>query len=74
VLELVLRAIMEIRARPSSLAAMPPKGYVGHQFSDALEGPFLHLLFSLADLGGQRSWRLHRVSPDGEHFVLIHAA
>src|SRR5215510_16531724 len=29
---------------------------------------------SLADLGGQRSWRLHRVSPDCEHFVLIHAA
>src|SRR6266540_3521002 len=37
VLELMLRTIMEIRARPSSLAAMPPKGYVGHQFSDALE-------------------------------------
>src|SRR6266545_2661814 len=45
VLELMLRTIMEIRARPSSLAAMPPKGYVGHQFSDALERPFLHLLF-----------------------------
>ena len=29
------------------------KGYVGHQFSDALGRPFLHLFFSLADLGGE---------------------
>jgi len=27
---------------------------LGHEFSDALEGPFLHRLFSLADLGGQK--------------------
>ncbi len=26
---------------------------MGHQFSDALGRPFLHLFFSLADLGGK---------------------
>ena len=31
------------------------KGYVGHQFSDALGRPFLHLFFSLADLGGENN-------------------
>jgi hypothetical protein len=44
---------MEIRAR-RALSGHASKGYVGHQFSDALEGPFLHRLFSLADLGGQK--------------------
>ena len=53
VLELMLRAIMEIRARPSSLPAMPRRAIWGHQFSDVLERPFVHLLFSLADLGGK---------------------
>ena len=32
------------------------------------------LLFLSQTSAGKRSWRLHRVSPDCEHFVLIHAA
>jgi hypothetical protein len=44
-LELLLRTIMEIRARPTSLAAMPRRAIWGHQFSDALERPFLHLFY-----------------------------
>src|SRR5262245_65650060 len=32
------------------------------------------LLFLSQTSVGNRSWRLHRVSPDCEHFVLIHAA
>jgi hypothetical protein len=36
-LELMLRAIMEIRAHPSSLPAMPRRAIWGHQFSDVLE-------------------------------------
>src|SRR6516225_1303428 len=49
VLELMLRAIMEIRAHPSSLPAMPRRAIWGHQFSDVLERPFVHLLSSLAE-------------------------
>jgi hypothetical protein len=48
----MLRAIMEIRARPSSLPAMPRRAIWGHQFSDVLERPFVHLLSSLA-----KPWR-----------------
>ena len=35
--ELMLRAIMEIRAHSSSLPAMPRRAIWGHQFSDVLE-------------------------------------
>src|SRR3974377_1329754 len=60
----MLRAIMEIRARPSSLPAMPRRAIWGHQFSDVLERPFVHLLSSLAETSAGRSkGRLHRVSP-----------
>src|SRR6516162_10303390 len=69
VLELMLRAIMEIRARPSSLPAMPRRAIWGHQFSDVLERPFVHLLFSLADLGGRPTGRLHRISPCCERLI-----
>jgi hypothetical protein len=56
-------------AQPDTLLIKSPdchasKGYVGHQFSDALEDHFSISCFSLADLGGQRIvWPLHRVSP-----------
>jgi hypothetical protein len=38
---------------PDLITGHASKGDWGHQFSDALERPFLHLLFSLADLGGK---------------------
>jgi len=51
------------------------EGYWGHQFSDALGKTISPSLLFLSQTSvGKRSWRLHRVSPDCEHFVLIHAA
>src|SRR5262245_10889308 len=50
------------------------EGYWGHQFSDALERPFLHLFYFSRRPRWAKIVALHRVSPDCEHFVLIHAA
>src|SRR5262245_65996284 len=45
VLELMLRTIMEIRAPSDLITGHASEGYWGHQFSDALERPFLHLFY-----------------------------
>src|SRR5262249_36023225 len=70
----MLRTIMEIRAHPILLPAMPPRAIWIISARMRWKALFSISSISLADLGGQRSWRLHRVSPDCEHFVLIHAA
>src|SRR2546428_13701697 len=60
----MLRTIMEIRARPSSLAAMPRRAMWVISSRMRWKDHFSISCFSLADLGGQRIvWRLHRVSP-----------
>src|SRR5262249_29110019 len=73
-LEFMLRNIMEIRAHPILLPAMPRRAIGVISSRMRWKDHFSISSISLADLGGQRSWRLHRVSPDCEHFVLIHAA
>src|SRR5207245_175993 len=54
VLELMLRTIMEIRARPSSLAAMPRRAIRVISSRMRWKDHFSISCFSLADLGGQR--------------------
>ena len=62
-------------ARIRSYTGHASEGYWGHQFSDALGKTISPSLLFLSQTSvGKRSWRLHRVSPDCEHFVLIHAA
>src|SRR6266581_776221 len=64
-----------IRARPISLAAMPRRAIWVISSRMRWKDHFSISCFSLADLGGQRIvWRLHRVSPYRERFVLTHAA
>jgi hypothetical protein len=54
VLELMLRTIMEIRARPSSLAAMPRRAIRVISSRMRWKDHFSIFTFSLAELGGQR--------------------
>ena len=52
---------------PELISGYAWKGNLGHQFSDALERPFLHLLFSLSQTSvGKRFRGSHRVSNDTE--------
>ena len=51
VLELMLRTIMEIRARLKLISGHASKGYVGHQFSPSL-------VFSRRPRWTKGSWRL----------------
>jgi hypothetical protein len=53
VLELLLRAIMEIRAHPISLATMPRRAISGASSRMRLEDQFSISSLSLADLGRQ---------------------
>jgi len=68
-LELLLRTIMEIRARPTSLAAMPRRAIRVISSRMRWKDHFSISVFSLADLGGQNDWRLHCVSPWREQFL-----
>jgi hypothetical protein len=74
VLELMLRTIMEIRAHPILLPAMPRRAMWVINSRMRWEDHFSISSFLSQTSVGKRSWRLHRVSPDCEHFVLIHAA
>ncbi len=70
-LELTLRAIMEIRAHPISLATYASKCNIGVQFSYALGRPILHPSFSLADLVVKRLRGSHRGSDHHRHGVRL---
>ena len=66
----VLRAIMEIRAHPSSLPAMPRRAIWGHQFSDVLEKTICpSTLFSRKTSVGRSKGRLHRVTRCCERLI-----
>ena len=75
VLELRLRTIMEIRARPSSLPAMPRRAIWGISFRMRWKDHFSISYLSPADLGGQRITALtSRFSLSRALSFLTHAA
>jgi hypothetical protein len=66
----MLRTIMEIRARPTSLAAMPRRAFGVISSRVRWKDHFSMSSVSLADLGGKNDQGLHRVSPCFEQFGL----
>jgi hypothetical protein len=66
----MLRTIMEIRARPTSLTAMPRRAFGVISSRVRWKDHFSISSVSLADLGGKNDQGLHRVSPCFEQFGL----
>jgi hypothetical protein len=66
-LELVLRTIMEIRAHPILLAAMPLRAISGDSSRMRREDQFSISSLSLADLGGETIAGSHAVSGNHRH-------
>src|SRR6266576_3112166 len=64
----MLRTIMEIRARPISLTAMPRRALGVISSRVRWKDHFSISSVSLADLGGKNDRGLHRVSPCLEQF------
>jgi hypothetical protein len=66
----MLRTIMEIRARPTSLTAMPRRAFGVISSRVRWKDHFSMSSVSLADLGGKNDQGLHRVSRCFEQFGL----
>ena len=62
---------MEIRARPTSLTAMPRRAFGVISSRVRWKDHFSMSSVSLADLGGKNDQGLHRVSPCFEQFSVL---